>query len=122
MSTGTFNFPIPTTENPTPCIKRGDTWLGAEFQYKVDGEPKDITDIEIHIQMYDRRGALKYDWSIGSGITRVDAVLGKWEIDKILRVDAIEGILKGDIQFTEGGEDRITIANIELNIVNDITK
>lgn len=100
---------------------RGDTFPGVSFTVSVNGSPKNLTNTEIKIEFRFKvkRGKLIKTLTVGSGITKLDAVNGVFCIDSFV-VDFEEGVYYYDIQFKDGAVIKTYIGGIWV-IDQDVT-
>lgn len=103
----------------------GDTFKGLRFTCsRLSNEvetPIDLSDVAINMQIRSiNGGAIVKDFSIGNGITLIDATSG------IFRLEAFKNPREGnyvyDIQFTYNNGVVQTYVKGKINVVNDVTR
>ena len=106
--TATYNF---------PAIRRNDTFRAMAFQIN-----KDITDwaIRMWIKPSGSRVAIR-EFSVGTGITIIDAANGSFQIDQF-DVDLVAATYLYDMEFTDADGIKRTYLTGSFTVDNDITR
>jgi hypothetical protein len=103
--------------------KRGDTLVGFDFQYTVDGVPTPLTGVGIRMYFKLAVDPCKTkEFEIGSGITVVDELNGWARFDDILRLDWTPGVWVADIEYTFADNTRFSEFDVQITVSNDITR
>jgi hypothetical protein len=109
----TYNF---------PDHMRGDTYDGLIFEVIAYGSPKNLTNtaIKIDFRQGSKTGPIGKSLTVGDGITKTDALSGKFKIDEF-KVLMAPGIYYYDVQFTDGDVVK-TYQEGQWKILQDATK
>jgi len=103
-------------------LKRGDTLLRT-CAYTVDGAAVDLTTIAIRSEVRDSAGALLAALTV-TKLTQSGATLGKFTIAAAYAITELWpiGTYVFDIEYTAADGTRLSTDNVNLSVVNDITK
>jgi hypothetical protein len=91
--------------------KNATTWKGAEFQIRLNSNPKNLTGVSLkaEIRYGNENGPLAKTLTDGDGITITDAALGKFEFDSFFVEFSKPGTYVYDVRFTEGADSKIYV-------------
>jgi hypothetical protein len=87
-----------------PNQKQGDTFKGREFEVIINGSPKNLTNTAIRIDFRKdkKTGEVQKSLAVSTGITKTDALAGKFKIDAFL-MDFPVGTYYYDVEFNDSG-------------------
>ena len=116
---------MPPKEHNFKIQYAGDTFKGLRFTCsRLSNEieaPIDLNDVEIKMQIRtNNSGGIVKDFSVGNGITIVDATNGIFILEKFK--NPREGNYVYDIQFVYNSGDVQTYVKGKINVVNDVTR